>query len=170
MHQLQGAGGKGQPLTRGAGGLSAAARAALVALVVAADQAAKALVGSVLPVGASVPVIPGVLALTHVHNPGVAFSLLRDVPASLPAALTAVLLALLFGRPRWVPPPAQAGLAVLCGGAVGNLVDRVRIGAVVDYVDLRVWPVFNLADVAVTAGAAAVLLALAIPSSARGER
>lgn len=150
--------------------MPAAARAVLAAGVVAADQALKALVAHLLPVGASVWVIPGVLALTHVRNPGVAFSLLRDVPAILPAALTAALLGVLFGGARRLPRTAQGGLAVLCGGAVGNLIDRVRIGAVVDYVDLRVWPVFNLADVAVTAGAVTVLLALAVPPLARGGR
>lgn len=138
--------------------------------VVAADQVLKALVGRLIPVGSSVPVIAGVLALTHVHNPGVAFSLLRGVPAALPAALTAVLLAVLLGGGRRLPVVGQAGLALLCGGAVGNLIDRVRIGAVVDYVDLQVWPVFNLADVAVTAGAAMVLAALAAPSGVRGAR
>jgi signal peptidase II len=150
--------------------VSRVARAALVAGIVAADQALKVLVGHALAVGSSMPLIPGVLALTHVHNPGVAFSLLQGVPTALPAALTAVLLGVLLGGARRLPPLGQVGLAVLCGGAVGNLVDRVRIGAVVDYLDLGVWPVFNLADVAVTAGTAAVLVALAVPSPARGER
>lgn len=155
MHPLQGTGREGQ-------------RAALAILgaVVVADQAAKLLVAQRLPLGTSVQVIPGLLAFTHVHNRGIAFSLLGDVSVAVPAALAALLLGLLVFPGRWSRRPAVRGaLALLGGGAVGNLIDRLRVGAVVDFIDLRVWPVFNLADVAVTAGAGLLLLHLL-----RGER
>ncbi|HXF81977.1 MAG TPA: signal peptidase II, partial [bacterium] len=85
MHPLQGTGREGQrrPL-------------AILTAVLAADQATKLLVAARLPLGASVTVIPGLLDLTHVHNPGVAFSLLAGVPLLVPAAIALTLLFLFF--------------------------------------------------------------------------
>jgi signal peptidase II len=135
--------------------------------VLVADQATKLVVEARLPLGISIPVIPGVLAFTHVHNRGIAFSLLGGIPLLVPAAIALTLLFLLFyNKARWSRRPvAQAALALLGGGAIGNLVDRVRVGAVVDFIDVHVWPVFNLADIAVTAGAGLLILLLI-----RGDR
>jgi len=144
--------------------------------IVAIDQAVKAAVASLLPPGATVPLVSGLLSLTHVRNPGVAFSLLPRVPVLIPAAIALTLLSQLFynealwtGRPR-----TKWALVLLAGGALGNLIDRLRVGAVIDYIDLHLWPVFNLADVAVTAGAALLVLSLATRTQAtphvRGDR
>ncbi|HET6948442.1 MAG TPA: signal peptidase II [bacterium] len=132
-----------------------------------ADQATKLVVEARLPLGISIPVIPGLLAFTHVHNRGIAFSLLGGIPLLVPVAIALTLLFLLFyNKARWSRRPvAQAALAMLGGGAIGNLVDRVRVGAVVDFIDVHVWPVFNLADIAVTAGAGLLILLLI-----RGDR
>lgn len=156
MHPLQGT---GREVERRALGILAA--------VVAADQAAKLLVEAAFPLGESAPVILGVLAITHVHNRGIAFSLLGGVPLLLPAAIALTLLFLLFyNKADWTRrPQAQAALALLGGGAIGNLIDRLRVGAVVDFIDVYVWPVFNLADVAVTTGAGLLILLLI-----RGDR
>lgn len=144
--------------------------AAVLAGIVACDQLLKLLVARAIPIGADIVLIPGVLTLTHVRNPGVAFSLLREVPLLVPAAIAACLLVLLFApEARWTRRPyAQPALALLAGGAVGNLIDRVRVGAVIDYVDLHVWPVFNLADAAVTAGTL-LLLAVVVRGSAEAR-
>lgn len=134
----------------------------MLAAVVVADQVAKWVVAQRLPLGASVTAIPGVLTLTHVHNPGIAFSLLGSVPLLIPAVLAATVVGLLlFSRAWWARRPAgQGALALLSGGAIGNLTDRLRVGAVVDFIDVHVWPVFNLADVAVTVGAGLLILTL----------
>jgi signal peptidase II len=137
---------------------SAAARwtgAAVAAVIVLADQAVKAAVVRMLPLGETIPLIPGVVSLTHVENTGIAFGLAGHMPVVVPAAIALTFVFLLFyNRPRWTRPAlVRLALALLAGGAVGNLVDRVRVGAVIDYVDVHVWPVFNLADLAVTAGA-----------------
>ncbi len=128
----------------------------------AADQALKAVLVHTVPLGTSIPILPGILSLTHVHNSGVAFSLLPQVPMLVPTAIALTLIVLLFyNEARWVRQSrAQWALSLLCGGALGNLIDRFRLGAVIDYIDLQVWPVFNLADVAVTTGAALLMLAL----------
>ena len=117
-----------------------------------------------LPLGDSISLLPW-LSLTHVHNRGIAFSLLGGVSWLLPAGIALTLLFMVFyNRARWTRGViARPALALLAGGAVGNLIDRLRVGAVIDYVDLSVWPVFNLADVAVTVGAGLFVLTLLRP-------
>lgn len=129
-------------------------------LVVAADQGAKALVESRLVPGQEVEVL-GPLQLTLSHNRGVAFGLAGDgggalaVVAVLALCAIGVLFARYSSRPgMWL----AAGL--LAGGALGNLADRVRVGAVTDYIDVLSWPPFNLADVAITVGTALLAIAL----------
>jgi signal peptidase II len=131
--------------------------------VVLVDQAVKALVAHLLPAGASVSVIRGVLSLTHVQNHGVAFGLLPGISPVVTALAALTLFFMLFyNRGRRSGSRGEAtGLAVMAGGAVGNLIDRVRLGFVVDYLDLHIWPVFNLADVAIVVGAGAVAITLA---------
>ena len=125
---------------------------ALCGLVVALDQGAKALVEANLVAGESVDVL-GPLELTLSHNKGVAFGLAAGGGAFL-VALTVAALAFvgyLFAR-----DPSRPGMwlavGLLAGGALGNLADRVRDGAVIDYVDLPSWPPFNIADVSITVG------------------
>ena len=125
---------------------------AAVALVIALDQGSKQLVVSALRRGESVDVVPG-LELTNTRNTGVAFGALEG-SGTIVALLIAVALAVLVGyfamnagRPwLWLP----AGMVL--GGALGNLVDRVREGAVVDFVDPVAWPAFNVADSAIVIG------------------
>lgn len=137
--------------------MSASARAwalagVLCLAVVAADQAAKAAIEANLVPGEQVDVL-GPLGLTLSHNRGVAFGLADGGGATLIVfALGALaVVTYLFGR-----DPARPGMwiaaGLLGGGAIGNLVDRIRAGAVTDFVDLSSWPAFNLADVAITAG------------------
>lgn len=132
---------------------------ALCAVVVAADQAAKAAIEASLVTGEEVDVL-GPLGLTLAHNRGVAFGLAGGggVPLVLFALAALAVIAYLFAR-----DPARPGVwiaaGLLGGGAIGNLVDRIDSGSVTDYVDLSPWPPFNLADVAITAG---VLLLVAL--------
>jgi signal peptidase II len=137
--------------------VSASARAwclagALAALVIAADQAAKAAIEAHLVPGEDVDVL-GPLGLTLAHNRGVAFGLAGGAGAPLILVTLAALAVVAYFFAR---EPARPGMWVatglLAGGAIGNLADRVRAGAVTDYVDLSPWPPFNLADVAITAG------------------
>ena len=147
---------------------------ALVALasgVVVIDQATKQLVVSRMVEGQSIPVIDGVLHWTFVRNPGAAFSLFTGVPwlFTILASGIAIVIAATAGRPR--SALSAAALGCVLGGALGNLVDRVARdpaifrGHVIDFIDLRVWPTFNIADSAVVVGC--VLLVVA---SIREER
>ena len=141
--------------------------AAAAAVVVALDQIVKQIVVSELARGEERNVFFG-LDLTYVRNEGVAFGALGDGGALI-AVLTGVALALLLayfaansGR-RWLWLPVGAVL----GGALGNLADRAREGSVIDYVDPKFWPAFNLADVAIVIGVLGLLYVIEGPSEGR---
>lgn len=134
--------------------------------VLIADQLTKWWALQCLTGTGSVPVIPGVFHLTLVKNPGVAFGLLAGAGGWAMAAALVIVGALVLAvvrRPEGVSverpdgerpmPGATAALGLILGGAVGNLLDRARVGAVVDFLDFRVWPVFNVADSCITIGA-----------------
>jgi signal peptidase II len=139
--------------------------------IVVLDQVTKAAVRSALPLHSTRPVIPGVLDLIHVQNAGVAFGLMNDFDHPYRAFLTLGLaVAALVGigyYARQLHPEerlARLGLSLILGGAVGNLVDRLRHGFVVDFIDVywRGWHfwAFNVADAAISLGATLVLLEL----------
>ena len=119
-------------------------------------------------VGESVPVIPNILHLTYIKNSGGAFGILGGQESVLLLG-SAVAVAFVF----WMllsGPPAKltvAGCGLILGGAAGNLADRLAAGEVTDYVDLRIWPIFNAADVAIVLGVALLLLAALRPAEKR---
>ncbi len=121
------------------------------------DQISKHWVKQVLASGETVPVIPSVLSLTLVYNPGAAFGLLAG-QRWLFIAATLLLFAVLYSMRDFVLKHMHRllAVAVFVGGAIGNLWDRIRWGYVVDFVDLGFWPVFNVADVAIVVGAVVV--------------
>jgi signal peptidase II len=131
---------------------------ALGALVVVLDQVAKALVENDLVPGQKVDVL-GPLGLTLAHNQGVAFGLASGSAAPL---IVFAVLALGFVGFLLARNPGTPGMWVavglVAGGAIGNLIDRLRAGEVTDYVEIGSWPPFNLADVAITAGVLAFAL------------
>jgi signal peptidase II len=141
--------------------LSASARAALVAVAtVALDQAVKAVVRADIAPGDRIDVVPG-LHLVHTRNSGVAFGLFADGGAVLIAVGAIALLALLAffvtharRRLAWLPT------GLLIGGAAGNLIDRLRLGAVTDFIQLPHWPAFNVADMAITVGVVALVFVI----------
>ena len=149
-----------------------------LALAVAAiDQMTKIIMLDRLALGAPVEVIEGFLDLTLVMNPGLAFGLLGGVPATWRwgvAGLSLVALLLLSRVALRVLPTGgwQGVLAIglIFGGAVGNLVDRARFGAVVDFVDVHYrgyhWPAFNVADSAITIGVVLLAFRLVVPREA----
>jgi signal peptidase II len=139
---------------------------ALCVLVVALDQVAKALIEAHLVPGEHVDVL-GPLGFTLAHNHGVAFGLASGGGAALVVLTVAALIfvGVLFARDP-TRPWMWVAFGLLAGGAIGNLADRVRAGAVTDYIDLLSWPPFNLADVAVTLGV--VVLALSYLREADG--
>jgi signal peptidase II len=140
--------------------------AALCGLVVVVDQGAKALIEANLVPGEQVDVL-GSFGFTLAHNRGVAFGLASGGGAALVALTLAALLfvGVLFAR-NPTRPGMWVAVGLLAGGALGNLADRVRAGAVTDYFDVLGWPPFNLADVAITLG----VLVLALSYVSEAER
>lgn len=138
-------------------------------LIVAIDQATKALIRELLPLHTSVPVVPGLLDFTHVRNTGAAFGFLNaaDFPfksALIGAIATGALVAVgvYTASLAHYQLMARIGLALIIGGAAGNLIDRIAVGSVVDFVDVywatsHFWA-FNVADAAITIGVALMII------------
>ncbi len=135
-----------------------------------ADQATKALIRTHLPPGASFPA-DWPVRLTHVTNTGAAFGLFTNQGLLLTlVAFFAVGLIIYYYRR--LPEGAWAlrtALGLQLGGAVGNLIDRVWQGYVTDFIDLRFWPVFNVADSAITVGAVLLAASLLWPDLVKGR-
>ena len=141
----------------------------LVLAIITLDQATKALVRMYIPLHDTYPVLPGFLNLTYVQNTGAAFGLLNDVDFAYKPVVVAVFAAAALGGIAVFASTlqrhevlARTGLALILGGAAGNLIDRVTAGAVVDFIDVvfgswHFWA-FNVADAAITVGVCAMFL------------
>lgn len=139
-------------------------------LVVVIDQITKAIVRGAIPIGESLTLIPGFVYLTHIANSGAAFGILQNYRAIFFVA-AAIVIGLIFYFQRTLAKDNRGMnllLGLVMGGAIGNLIDRVAIGAVTDFVDFRFWPVFNVADSAIVVGA--IFLGIIILGLAKEER
>ena len=134
----------------------------LVALAaIAADQLTKWIVSNELSLGEEVDVV-GPLSIHHVHNSGIAFGLFGTA-TPIVIVLTGIAVAwmlVFFARSGGRHPILPVALGLLLGGSVSNLIDRVRLGHVTDFLDFRYWPAFNLADSFIVAGVAILIAAL----------
>ena len=133
----------------------------VVVAAVAADQVTKHVVASSLALDADLNLV-GPFSIHHVQNSGIAFGLFSSATPVV-IALTTVAVAwmlIFFARSGARHPALPVALGLLIGGSVSNLVDRVRLGYVTDFLDLRFWPAFNLADSCIVAGVALLLAAL----------
>ena len=137
--------------------------AVITGLVVLADQVTKALILAYLPYHQSITVVPGFFDITHIHNPGGAFGLMANMNVTVRTIVFLLASSLAVGLIFYFyikTPPAYVflavGFALIFGGAIGNLIDRVRLGIVIDFLDVYIgdyhWPAFNIADSAITVG------------------
>ncbi len=130
------------------------------ALVLAVDQLSKALIRVFLPAGKSVNLIGRYLALRQIRNPGAVFGLFANSNIYLLTLFSITLvifMTIYFLRKKERPRSLDISLGLVCGGAVGNLIDRLVFGKVIDFVDFNFWPVFNMADVAIVLGIALLI-------------
>ncbi len=139
-------------------------RLAVIAVpIVALDQITKVAVTMLIPLYHSIPVIPGFFNLTHVLNPGGAFGILASQSSTIRILVFLLIssLAICFVLYFYLNTPEthfflSIGFAMIFGGAIGNIIDRVRFGMVVDFLDVYVknshWPAFNVADSAICVG------------------
>lgn len=140
---------------------------ALTPLILVADQLTKLYIDRTMKLYQSIPVIDGIFNITYLRNRGAAFSFLSDASWRLPFFLLATVIAVIailvaFHKLRDEQRFAAVSLTLILAGAVGNLIDRVRLGEVIDFLDVywgrHHWPAFNVADSAICVGVA--LLAL----------
>lgn len=141
----------------------------IIGLGLAADQLSKLWVVAKLPLGGVVELLP-VLRLHHVQNTGAAWSMFAN--STLGLAVFSAVLAGLLGFWLYKTPVSQSGqrwaLSLIIGGALGNMLDRFRLGYVVDFLELPHWPIFNVADILLCCGVG--LLALCLLLEERGSK
>lgn len=136
----------------------------IAVVVLLLDRLSKWLVATRVELHDSIPVLPGLVRLTHVENPGAAFGIFSDSPSQFKLALlilfsmaALVVVSLLLWRNSHSLTSTGTALALILGGALGNLWDRLISGRVVDFLDVYLgsyhWPAFNLADSAIVVGA-----------------
>ena len=143
----------------------------IAAAVLVADQITKGMVVAWIPFQSRIEIVDNFLALNHVRNRGAAFGLFADAPSDLVrvgliiVSLLAVALIWAYAREGWHQPRIVLAFGLILGGAVGNLVDRLHLYYVVDFVDVHWgqwhWPSFNVADAAITVGAVTLFIAMA---------
>jgi signal peptidase II len=137
--------------------------AIIAGLIVIIDQITKAAILHFLPLHESVPVISGFFSLTHIHNQGGAFgfladqsSVVRGIVFLLISGLAICLIFYFYAKTPKTHHFLTTGFAFVLGGATGNMIDRIRFGKVVDFLDFFIkelhWPAFNVADSAITTG------------------
>jgi signal peptidase II len=144
----------------------------LVAAVLFLDRASKSLVELLTPVGYYRSVVPGLFTFVHVANPGIAFGYLADGPStgittilvSAATLMVCILLTWLLAAGRAGHAWARSGVALILGGALGNLYDRLLHGSVTDFLYFHLgshyWPAFNVADTAIAIGTVLVAIEL----------
>jgi signal peptidase II len=141
----------------------------IAGIVVLLDQLSKALIVKVLPLHSARTVIDGFFNLVHIHNPGGAFGLMAGMGPAVRTTVFLIVSAMAVGLILYFyhttpadRPWLATGFAMIFGGAVGNMIDRVRMGAVVDFLDFHIggwhWPAFNVADSAITVGVGVFVL------------
>jgi len=137
----------------------------LPAAIVVLDQITKRLVEKTVPTGACISVLGGLVEISRIYNPGSALGVLPT--ARVPIIVSCLVLAtwiivVVQGIYKHLGESFRLGAAMVVGGAAGNLIDRIRLGKVIDFIDVRIWPVFNVADIAVCVGAAVLIYSLVI--------
>ena len=137
----------------------------IIILLVAIDQGIKYLISSNMKLGESVPLIEDMIHITYITNSGGAFSILQGQTLLLiiiPVTLTVALIVYIYKKRKSAGFMFLFSLSMICAGGLGNLIDRVRFGEVVDFIDFRFFPVFNFADICVCCGCGLMLLYLVL--------
>lgn len=135
----------------------------ITGLIIFFDQITKAIILKTMELHQSIPVVPGFFSITHIHNPGGAFGFLanqnqgvRDLIFLVVSSFAIILIFYFYKNTPKTHSFLAIGLALIFGGAISNLIDRIRLGKVVDFLDFYIkdlhWPAFNVADSAISIG------------------
>jgi signal peptidase II len=126
----------------------------IVFVILSLDQLSKFFINRNLELNHSIPLIKGFFSITLVHNRGAAFGMFKGKPyLFIIASVVAVILIPLILRKNKGSRLYTVALSLVLAGAIGNLIDRIFLGYVIDFLDFQIWPVFNLADSSITLGA-----------------
>ncbi len=133
----------------------------IIVLIIALDQLMKALIRFHMDLNTTIPLIDGIFHVTYIHNYGAAFSLFENKTFFLIGMQLIVIGAMIIflakkhKKENW---SFLLSLSMIVAGGLGNLIDRIRFGYVVDFLDFKVWPIFNVADIAVCTGCGLLIL------------
>lgn len=127
--------------------------------VVIVDQLSKYVVVESMALGESIPIIEGIFHLTYILNPGAAFGMFAHNRLFFIAIAVVVIGIIAWARKEILASPLEVrvGCGLFLGGAIGNLIDRARQGVVIDFFDFRIWPIFNIADIAICIGVGLII-------------
>jgi signal peptidase II len=113
------------------------------------DQVTKILVEKAIPIGISVPIIKGLIQISRIYNPGSALGILTTAKIPIITSVIILIAWLILIRKRAyerLDKSLRLGVGLIIGGTAGNLIDRIRLGFVIDFIDLHIWPIFNLSN------------------------
>lgn len=129
-------------------------------ILISLDQITKSFVIGKLSLWQSVPIIDGILHFTYVKNTGIAFSLFpgMNIVIIILSTITVLLLFHIYRKTSSNNLLTKTSLIFIASGAIGNLIDRMQYSAVIDFIDFRIWPIFNLADASIVMGVAAIII------------
>jgi signal peptidase II len=145
-------------------------------VILGLDQASKYWIIQTLgpqPLTDAIPLIGDWFRFIYSRNTGVAFSLFQNIPQFLTIVALGITAGVIYAYARHMPnrsPLIQVSVGLIVGGALGNVVDRLRLGYVVDFIQVGWWPVFNIADSAICVGAALLLLGMSRIEAAQRRR
>lgn len=145
--------------------------ALLTILVIIMDQWSKHYIQNNMALGMSIPIIPDIFHLTYILNAGAAFGILENQRYLLIVVAAVMIGAVAFLHRQLALQPLllRLGVGLLAGGAVGNGIDRINTGHVIDFFDFRIWPIFNMADVAIVTGVGCIIYTLIFIPAAKDE-
>jgi len=129
------------------------------------DRALKLLIFNRIGPGFSYPIIKGVLHITPIYNSGIAFGMFKGDNSPVFIAISLIISAVIFYLLLFKRPLSRilsTGFVLILSGAIGNVIDRIAYSSVLDYIDIRIWPVFNLSDSAITIGVCLIIWSMII--------
>lgn len=131
----------------------------LALFVIIIDQLSKFYIQTNMTIGMSIPVIQDIFHITYILNPGAAFGLFEHQTAFFVIIAVCMVVAVIYFYPR-IPQQhklLRIGTGLMVGGAIGNVIDRIQTGYVVDFFDFRIWPIFNIADTGIVCGVSCIV-------------
>ncbi|MBP2630879.1 MAG: Lipoprotein signal peptidase [Firmicutes bacterium] len=143
----------------------------LIIGIILIDQLSKFYIQETMTIGMSHPIITGVFHITYILNPGAAFGILENQRIFFIFIAIAMIFVVAYIYPKLPSNSSllRLGIALLVGGAIGNVIDRVKFGYVVDFFDFRIWPIFNIADITIVIGVTLIIYSMVFLSNIKDE-